>query len=301
MISFKILTEENKAALLNRICENILEADLEYAEDIAASLLNDGETEYALAEAFGCMLIRAFDGEYSFIYPTPLSENSDPSFAVIDISAYAVKEEIPFVLIDVPREAIEGIVTLFRHVNIDSQDRDNEYFTVRVMSEIALLNDIPTYNFGSMALSPITPDDDADYARLATDSDSNKYWGFDYREDEPNPEISYFRENAEQEFSRGVSLCLAIRAEGRFVGEATLYYFDLRGGCECAVRILPEFRRRGYAGASLEALKQMAQGMGILYLCASVDENNAASISMTEKRFSKIGKEGNRVKFEAKL
>ena len=68
---------------------------------------------------------------------------------------------------------------------------------MKIPSEAALMPEIPTLSIGDVSLSPLTPEDDAEYARLCRDEDLNKYCGYDYRDDNPNPEDSYFREEAE--------------------------------------------------------------------------------------------------------
>ena len=303
MISFKILTEEALESLLQEINEAIPDADMTYASDNLHLLLEDEEdTEYAVSHSHGCLLIRVYDDEYSFIYPLPLCDGADKLLAAMEIRAYAVKEEIPLVYTDVRAEDLGTLLPKFRHINIDTHDSKNRFYVVRVMSEIALLDEMPEYyGYFGVGLTPLTEEDDADYTRLCTDRESNKHWGYDYSEDEPDPSPTYFRESAECEFYRGVALCLAVRAEDVFVGEATLYYFDLLGGCECAVRILPEFRRKGYATHALRLLKTMGKRLGLINLSAQVDVNNAASVAMTGKVLPEVDRDDKTVRFCGKL
>ncbi len=304
MISFKILTEQTKEELLDEIAAATPGADCHLAEANLDNFLaeGDGEVEYAVTHSHGCLLFRLFDGEYSFLYPLPLRFDADPTLAAADICAYAVKEEIPLTYLDVEAEELGKLLPMFRHTNIDSADADNRFFTVRVMSEAYLLDEIPTVmGDNGVDLTPLTPEDDEIYARLCKDEDTNKYWGYDYSLDEPDPTDSYFRENAESEFCRGASICLAVRVNGVFAGEATLYGFDLKGGCECAVRLLPAFRRKGYATEAVEMLKELGRSIGLVYLCATVSKENKASIYMTQKCLSEIGSDGDVIKFKAKL
>ena len=303
MISFKILTEESKEEILNSVFENIPDADKVFATDNLTLLLEDeDDTEYAVSSAHGCLLIRVFDDEYSFIYPIPLCDSADKLSAAMEIRAYVVKEEIALVYTDVRAHDVGELVTKFRHVNIDSSDKLNRFYTIRVMSELMLLDEQPEYTgFRGISVSPLTPEDDEDYFRLCSDNESNRFWGYDYSQDEPDPDISYFREVSEGEFCRGVALSLAVRSMGKFVGEATLYYFDLMGGCECAVRILPEYRRMGYGTETLRVLGTLVKRMGLTHLKASVDKNNSASIAMTEKFFPMIEEIDGQVKFDRKL
>jgi RimJ/RimL family protein N-acetyltransferase len=187
-------------------------------------------------------------------------------------------------------------------MNIDAADENNRFFTVRVMSEAALLDEMPEIEGDhGVSLTPLLPSDDEIYARLCKDEDTNRYWGYDYSQDEPNPTDSYFRENVEGEFYRGISVCLAVRVNEVFAGEAILYSFDLLGGCECAVRLLPAFRRKGYATESLEMLKELARHMGLTSLSATVSKENNASIHMTGKCLPEVESDDKNVRFRAEL
>ncbi len=304
MISFKILTEQVRDDLLKQIKRTTPDADLTFASDNMTLLMegDDEEIEYAVTHACGCLLVRIFDGEYLFMYPLRLSDSSDPLAAAMEIRAYAVKEEIPLVYCDVPRNAVGELATCFRHLNIDSDDPKDRFYTVRVMSELGLIDEEPScYGFRGVALTPLTPADDEAYFRLCTDKQTNAHWGYDYSADEPNPSKSYFREIAEEEFRRSAALSLGIRVEKCFVGEVSLYYFDCKGGCECAVRILPEHRGKKYATEALRALRTLARRMGLVYLYATVASANKSSIALCEKIFNSSEEIGQNVKFTAKL
>ena len=301
MISFKILTEESAEELFREICSAIPDTDEEFLSENIDMMLDD-ESEYALSQSDGCLLVRIFDGEYSFAYPIAMVDDAEPMAAVEQIRLYAIKEEIPLVFCDVPAEELGGLIPKFRHASIDATDPDNKCYTVRIMSEVAMLDEIPIVNGpDAVCLTPITEADDELYFALATDLDTNKYWGYDYRQDEPNPEVDYFRENSDAEFGRGTAISLAVRVKGEFAGEATLYSFDLLGGCECAVRLLPTFRGQGYATDALNLLKRLAKGMGLVFLMATVDKENIASQRMTAKCLDEVSKTDSKVKYKTEL
>lgn len=304
MISFKILTEQVKDDLLKQIKRVTPDADITFASDNMTLLLEgeDEDIEYAVTHVHGCLLVRIFDGEYLFMYPLRLSESSDPLAAAMEIRAYAVKEEIPLVYCDVPRAAVGGLATSFRHLTVDSDDPKDRFFTLRVSNELDLMDEEPScFGYLGVALTPLKPSDDESYFRLCTDRATNAHWGYDYSADEPNPTKSYFREVAEEEFRRGAALSLAVRAQQVFVGEVTLYYFDFKGGCECAVRILPEYRGKKYATEALRALRTLARRMGLVYLYATVSSQNKSSIGLCEKMFNTSESVGQNIKFTARL
>ena len=301
MLSFKIITEENKDEVIDSLIVGVEDADLEYISEIVDSLLEDYDSEYALSYSHGCLLIRTFSGQYSFIYPVAVCEEADESVAAYLLREYAVKEEIPLIYTDVPKEDLGSLVTLFRHANIDAQDLDGESFVVKIMSEAALFEDFPTYDFGEVSLDVIKEEDDLLYASLCKDKETNAFWGYDYSADNESPADSYFREMAENEFDRGVAVAMAVRVNGEFVGEVSLYAFDLIGGCECAIRILPQYRGKGLATCVIPLLRKVAGKMGLLNLYATVDERNQASKRLFEKCFDDSTKIGEKLKFYAKL
>ena len=301
MLTFKIITEDNKDAVIGDIISNMPDADSEYIYEVVDSLFYDGECEYALCASNDCLLIRVFDEKYMFVYPLPLCDGADAISAAAQLRAYAVKEEIPLIYIDVPSEELGELISLYRHASIDASDSERESYTVRIMSEASLLPDSVCISSDELSLTNICVDDDIEYARLCKDEKTNEHWGYDYRMDEQNPKDSYFREVAEGEFARGVALCLAVRDKDCFVGEATLYAFDLLGGSECAVRILPEHRGRNIATEALRMLVSLASDMGLINLYATVSSANEASLRLCRKIFTEEEKQGDKVRFYLEL
>lgn len=301
MISFKVLTEENKDELIDKFNIAIEGSDAEYLSEIICSLLEDDTCEYAVSHSTGCLLVRIFDGKYCFLYPVAVCDDADESIAAYAVREYAVKEEIPLIYTDVPREELGNLIPAFRHANVDAIDEDGESFTVKIVSEVSLYDEIPTVSYKDISLEPITESDDTDYSKLCKDKETNLFWGYDYSADVENPNDSYFREMVDMEFSRGVAMSFGVRANGRFVGEAGLYAFDLIGGCECAVRILPEFRRAGIATKAMLALHSLAKRMGLINVYATVDNRNEASKKLCEKCFDECCIIGDKYKFYSKL
>ena len=300
MISFRLLDESVKEDILSELRQIDPEADLEYAEEILSLHIENGsewQIEYAACHCLGCLLIRCYDGEYSFSYPIPLSESADPLSAAMEIRAYAVKEDVPLVFYDVPKEDMGALVTGFRHFNIDAEDRDGDSYRVKVMSEAALIDEIPTIEIEEVTLDAFTPEDDKKYSLLCRDKESNRFWGYDYSLDMPDPEDSYFREENEAEFDRGVLISFAVRVDGHFAGEALLCAFDLFGGCEVAVRLLPEYRRGGYATKALQGLREVAEAIGVTRLYSTVFSANEASVRMCERFFDSAENMGEKIKF----
>ena len=301
MLVFKILTDENRDEMLDFLSENITDIDKDYTEEILDSLLCDEDSEYAVSSAYGCVMVRVFDGRYSFIYPIELCDDANATLAAASLREYVLKEEIPLIYTDVPRESLGGLLPLFRHANIDAADKSAESYTVSVLTEASMLDEVPRMYIDDITLDSLRAADDSEYARLCRDEETNRYWGYDYREDNPDPDDSYFRENAEREFARGVSISFAIRFLDDFVGEALLYRFDYLGGCDVAIRILPEYRKRGIAGQVLERLQEFAADTGLCQMYSSVNINNIASVKLCQPHFDSETNDGKTVRFSVDL
>ena len=52
------------------------------------------------------------------------------------------------------------------------------------------------------------------YNRLCLDDERNKYWGYDYRDDEPSPDYDYFLSVAESDFKTRTAANFAVRLKG---------------------------------------------------------------------------------------
>ena len=300
MISFTILDENSRGEILKSIMASMPDADFDYLSDIIDSLLDD-EGEIAVSFSHGCLLIRIFDGEYSFVYPVELTEEADPGEACDEIRLYAMKEEIPLVFCDVPCDSLGELISGYRHMSVDASDPNCEAYTVRMHTEAALLDEIPTLDFGEITLDALTEEDDGDYARLSKDEETNKFWGYDYTADVDDPTDDYFRHEAEAEFTRGVAMSFAVRRNGRFVGEATLYAFDYRGGCELGIRILPEHRRGGLAGMIIDGFTECGARLGLTSIRATVMAKNAPSVGLCTKHFDSFTDDGEVIKFISEI
>ncbi len=307
MISYKLLDGPAMEDTLRELRLGCPAADADYAAEILEAhidyALENPELEYAFCLSDGCLLIRLYDGEeYSFCYPIPLYDGAEPDSAVGEIVAYATKEEIALLIYDISAEELDSLRGRFCHVDAVCDDPEGELFSAALHSEVALLSEIPEARGNmSVSLGEIREADDAEYTRLCTDRETNGMWGYDYSADEPDPSPTYFRESAEGEFYRGTSLCLAIREGERFIGEAVLYYFDLMGGCECAVRLLPEYRGRGLATEALRCLMSLAESIGVKRVSASVDINNEKSVAMTARVMSEVYRDNKIVRFSCQI
>ena len=125
MLSFKIVTNENKENIKDALSEELSSSEREELSEIIDSIdLEDGDVEYAVTVSSSCALIRIFDlGRYLFVFPIELSEQALPCEAIEKINEYAVLEELERVFVDVPSEALM-LFSGFRHLDLDAEDKE---------------------------------------------------------------------------------------------------------------------------------------------------------------------------------
>ena len=66
-----------------------------------------------------------------------------------------------------------------------------------------------------LTLDALTPADCGDYAALCRDARRNRWWGYDYREEQPHPPEEWFLQASEEDYAAGRELGLAVRLRGR--------------------------------------------------------------------------------------
>ena len=293
MIKFEILSADGAEAFVQGAVDRFGFSEDELSEivDSFLELALDEDIEVGLTVCHGCVLARIFDmGRYMFVYPIGMADDASEDMAIEEIREYAVREELPLVITDIPEECIGGLAVKFNHTVID-REAGGESFRLEARSECALLDGRwPSISFGGVTLSRCGEENTSLLARLNRDADVNKYWGYDVISDVGEISDEYFIECAEREFNMGTSVSLAVLAEVNgsadgYVGEAILYGFDLSGGAEFAVRILPEYQGRGLGSGATRALIELCSEIGISRLYGRADERNIPSVKMLDGHF----------------
>ena len=125
---------------------------------------------------------------------------------------------------------------------------------------IDALDKLPVIEAERLTLAPVREEDAEIYARLASDTVRNRYWGYDWRTDyrEGTPPAHYFMECAREDFKHRREVPLGIYMEGRLVGEAVLHRFGYAAEVEVGARLLPEEEGKGYAREAVAALSEFA-------------------------------------------
>lgn len=270
----------------------------ELCEDVAQMILglSDGLYEGASVAFAYCdevFFARVYDGErYVFPLPFMLSDSADAETACISLAEYSVREMVPLIITDVPRDELDFLMSVFPHIDAYTYEDDDDCFYVKVNNECDMLEDVPTLTLDGITLDELTDGDKERYATLCRDRDLNKYWGYDAASDNPDGDADFYLDTVRREMRDGVAIALAVREGGELVGEATVYGFDYRGCASIAVRVLQGCHGRGIGSRATRALIELSRNIGISTLYAEILEENVGSIKMTSK-YMKLTKHKN--------
>lgn len=135
-----------------------------------------------------------------------------------------------------------------------------------------------------LRLAPLRGEDGAAYARLCSDAERNRYWGYDYRDDyhgEGVPDAEWFLDLAREDFHAKNEMPLGIYEDGRLIGECVLHRFGYTSEAEIGVRLLPEAEGKGYAAEAVKVYSEYAfMTLGIERLEAKCFRENDRSRRM---------------------
>ena len=245
---------------------------------------------------------RIYDGEkYVFPLPFMLSEDADAEGACISLAEYSVREMLPLIITDVPRDELEFICSVFPHVDAYTYEDDDDSFFIKVNNECDMLDSVPVIKLDGITLDELRDTDKQKYAELCRDRDLNKYWGYDVDADNPDGNADFYLDTARREMDDGVAIALAIREGDELVGEATVYGFDYRGTASIAVRVLKSCHSRGIGSRATRALIELAKDIGLSTLTAEILEQNESSVKMTSKYMNLVKHENGKVYFALSL
>ena len=279
MISFKIISDISDV-------DQVALPDKDKCILILSDLLDIPDIEVAYCVFEHSLIVRICDGgEYVFDYPY-LFDGADATLTLRAISEYARRELIPLIITNVPREELSHVTDLFPLVTAQAFEEDEDLFVVKVENEISSLGEFPSLTNDGVTLKKIEKADADAYFALCTDDEVNRYWGYDYKLDNPNPTPDYFSNVAEGEFDAGVALALGIYDGERFVGECVMYDFDYFGSCEIGVRLLKSEQSKGYAGKAIRAIFALGRELGLKSTLTRVKSLNAPAIRFVEKYMS---------------
>ena len=154
----------------------------------------------------------------------------------------------------------------------------------------------------SLSLTHILDSDSDDYDRLCLDDEHNRLWGYDYKKDIPSPTPGCFLGAARKAFAAGSALSLAIRLDGKFIGEAVYFVVDGRGSAKLGWRLLPEFCGKGLAASAFKLAGDFGlYTIGFAKLKAYCYRENEASANSIAHSMKQVGEDEKFIYFERTL
>lgn len=171
-------------------------------------------------------------------------------------------------------------------------ERVNKYL-VHINSPAAKIKEMPSIAYGGVVLTPFRESDKKAYLALNTDIDNNRYWGYDYREDEEI--IGRIDENTFYDFTMldmkaGDSVNFAVRTapSGEMIGEAILWNFNSNNEAEIGCRIMPKYQGKGLGKAAFSALADFGeQTLGVNLKARCYIQNTVSYRMITASGFVK--------------
>ncbi len=150
-----------------------------------------------------------------------------------------------------------------------------------------------------ISLSKLRDSDSDDYDRLCLDDEHNRLWGYDYRKDIPEPQPGDFLAAAKSLLAAGSALSLAIRLDGKFIGEVVYFVVDGKGGAKLGWRLLPEYCGKGLAATAFRMAGDFGlYTIGFAKLKAYCYRENVASAKAIEKSMKCTGEDEKFIYFE---
>ncbi|MBQ7348543.1 MAG: GNAT family N-acetyltransferase [Clostridia bacterium] len=130
-----------------------------------------------------------------------------------------------------------------------------------------------------LSITDITDNDALEYYNLYIDDNLNKWWGYDYRDDlkgqQATPE--YFVEFMRSLKKNKEEYSLAVRLDGKMIGELVVHNFGYYSDVEIGFRFLKEFQGKGYATESASGLISYLRGLGVKTIKSRCNKENIPS------------------------
>ena len=167
-----------------------------------------------------------------------------------------------------------------------------EKYHFRIKNELYYIEKIPHIKTERLTLNAIEETDIPAYNRLCLDDERNRWWGYDYREDCPDPDEDYFYADQKKDFGSSTAMNLAVRLDDVMIGEVILYHFSFRGSAEIGIRLLPEYEGKGYASEAFKAVCHYAlYQIGMYEVRAKCMKENKPSFRLLSSIMRKAGED----------
>ena len=122
------------------------------------------------------------------------------------------------------------------------------------------------------------------YFDLYTDDDLNKWWGYDYREDLGDNDISpdYFISFMNGLKTKKEEYSFAVKLDGKMIGELVAHNFGFYADVEIGFRFFKEYQGKGYAKESCLALIEYLKELGAKTIKSRCYKENIPSRRLIE-------------------
>lgn len=177
-------------------------------------------------------------------------------------------------------------------------------YLVKVDSPVSRLKEIPVLKGEKVVLRPFREEDKPAYLALSTDEENNKFWGYDYREDESitgKVDENTFYDQQAFDYSVGNSVNFAVTLDGRMIGESIVYRFTMGGKAEIGCRIAKERHGHGYGEEAFALTKRFAEEtLGVLPVARCYRENTPSAKMIEASGMRKTGEDESFFYYSAK-
>lgn len=178
-------------------------------------------------------------------------------------------------------------------------------FAIEVETELSVNVDeiIPTINTQRLTLDAFTDEDAAEYLELCSDTELNKYWGYDdLGHIDSNDKARALIRVTKDDFHKKIAINFAVRLNGKLIGEAVLHNFNSKGSAEAGCRIKGEFAGNGYGQEAFKAICEWGLYTAMLdTVNAKCFKQNEASYKMLKDSMVEIGSDDTYIYFVRKV
>ncbi len=135
-----------------------------------------------------------------------------------------------------------------------------------------------------LTIEDITENDKNEYFDLYTDEDLNIWWGYDYREDLGDNEITsdYFISFMNGLKEKGEEYSFAVKSNGKMIGELVAHNFGYYADVEIGFRFFKDYQNKGYARESATALIEYLKTLGVKTVKSRCYKQNLPSKRLIE-------------------
>lgn len=274
--------QEEKSELLQT--EDLLDCLFDYPFETGLLLVNGNIAAITIGEIVGRMLVihtekalRKYEGAYPAIFHLFVCslENRDLEF---------VNRED-----DSDDPGLRTSKTQYHPVRMVNK------YLVKVNSPVCRLTEIPTIKGERISLRKMTEKDKPDYLALSLDDGNNRFWGYDYREDESitgQIDENTFYDRQAFDYTVGDAVNFAIDQGGKMIGETIVYRFTMGGTAEIGCRVAAAYHGEGIGDEAFGLTKKFAEDiLGVRPVARCYKQNLPSEKMIVKSGMKKTGED----------